>query len=129
MRTIVGSILLSLLIPSHSFAQQPTIAQSPTTPSAHGQSLKRMGAAWNAYADTYKLDRMFITYCQGEMELHTYQYRSNGNYMFSFNYNKHPLLDESAQAAISFREQYEMSYILICLAGIKKALDSAKSSN
>jgi hypothetical protein len=95
---------------------------------AQGASLKRMQTALNTYADSFKLDRMFITYCQGELELHTYNYPSNGNIMFSFNYNTTTSLD-MANAAIVFREQYEESYVMICLAGIKKTLDAARAAN
>jgi hypothetical protein len=89
-----------------------------------GPAIQRAMQAMDAYAKSLNLDPMFVSYCRGEMELHTYSYPVNGNYMFGFNYNTSTSVP-MIQAAISFRAQYETSYVMLCLAKVKKTLDEA----
>jgi hypothetical protein len=90
-----------------------------------GPAIKQAMRAMDDYASSLNLDPMFVSYCRGELELHTYFYPTNGNIMFGFDYNKSTSA-EDIKAAVSFRMQYELSYVMICLSGVKKSLDETR---
>jgi hypothetical protein len=87
--------------------------------------LNRIEEAVKAYARSIDMSENWIGYCQQELYLKTYAHPQNGYNPFGTNYNTiadRKRLDE----ILSARQNYETSFITLCLANAKKTLVDAR---
>ena len=125
--TPMRRLILTLMscLASMAIAKADSPAEIAEAKKTQGPLMQRAMASMTAYAQSLKLEPLFVEYCRGELELHTYNYPTNGNPMFGFDYNKSTSSDMIRYAA-SFRANYELGYVMMCLAGVKRVLDEAR---
>lgn len=86
--------------------------------------LGRVSDAAYAYAKKIGIDESYVSYCYTEMGMHTDAQPDNGKIPFGVNYNN--IRDaENLATIINVREAYERSYLTLCLANAKAALNRA----
>ena len=77
------------------------------------------------YSNKIKISDIYLYYCTQELYLHTYNHPLNGYIPFGVNYKT--IKDTNTLAdIISSREDYETTYILLCLANSKNTLSKAE---
>ena len=77
------------------------------------------------YSKKIKLSDSYLYYCTQELYLKTREHPTNGYVPFGVNYNT--IKDsKKLEYVISNRENYETSFILLCLANIKNTLSKAE---
>lgn len=105
----------------------PVVAEpvsEETVQRVQGEMMNRVSEAAARYARQISLDQTYVSYCNGELYLKTYQHPANGYIPFGVNYNE--IRDsERLSLVLSSREAYEKSYLILCLANAKNALREA----
>jgi hypothetical protein len=85
----------------------------------------RVGKEVEAYAKEINVEENYIWYCRMEMYLKSSSHPIDGSIPFGVNYFQLKDL-EHLRIVIVNKENYEKSYLKICLAKIKKILKDAK---
>lgn len=110
-----------------SLCSVPAIAEPVTeamVQKAQDEMISRVSEAAARYARQISLDQAYVSHCNGELYLKTYQHPANGYIPFGVNYNE--IRDsERLNLVISSREAYEKSFLILCLANAKSALREA----
>ena len=99
--------------------------QAIDTGPAQYQMFSRVMEAVKAYAQSIGIEESWIGYCQQELHLQTYAHPPNGYVPFGVDYNTitdRKRLDE----ILLSRQNYETSFITLCLANVKKTLADAR---
>ncbi|MGH8467551.1 MAG: hypothetical protein ACREVY_00700 [Gammaproteobacteria bacterium] len=92
---------------------------------AQGEMIKRVSDAVARYAKQINVDAAYVSYCDGELYLKTHAHPANGYIPFGVNYRD--IKDsERLELVISSREAYEKSFMTLCLANAKNALQDAE---
>lgn len=87
----------------------------------------RIFSAAAAYAKEIGLDPTFSNYCYTDLNMRTNAQPKDGAIPFGFNYNNVPD-QKTLDQVISVRENYERSFIILCMANAKKVLNDARNS-
>lgn len=90
---------------------------------AQSAMLMRVQRVIEDYAARIGLGPAYVTYCYSKMDLDT-RHEPDGQIPFGFNYRTSS--DEQVKLALKIREQFEASYLRLCLADAKIKLDSAR---
>ncbi len=92
---------------------------------AQGEMTTRIYEKARQYLKKIGISDTYLYYCTQELHLHTYEHPANGYIPFGVNYNT--IKDrKNLEYIISSREDYETSYILLCLANSKNTLTKAE---
>lgn len=87
--------------------------------------LARVFAAAEKYADRIGMGKPYINFCQRELDLKTYQHPANGSIPFGVNYLE--IKDrEELDKVLAVRENYERTFLVLCLANAKNSLAQAE---
>src|SRR5437879_3801410 len=82
------------------------------------EMLNRIEQFAQTYAKQIGVQGNFIDYCRQEMHLKTYAHPRNDYIPFGVNYSE--ITDQQRlNSVISARENYEISFIMLCLANVK----------
>ena len=84
--------------------------------------LNRVSSEIDAYAERIGIDHDFVTYCRTEMNIRTDGLPDDGSIPFGIQYSEIFDKDE-LNLIIEVREAYERSFMMLCLANAKNALD------
>lgn len=76
------------------------------------------------YANELGIDAPYLSYCRSDMHLRTFNHPANGAIPFGVNYNSITDSTKLSQV-ISVREDYERSFLMLCLANAKNVLAQA----
>ena len=91
---------------------------------AQGEMLMRVQDAVNRYARQINIEHGYVNYCSNELHLRTREHPADGFIPFGVNYKK--ITDSETLALIlSSHENYERSFLILCLANAKNTLREA----
>lgn len=91
---------------------------------AQGEMLMRVLDAVNSYARQINIEHGYVNYCLEELHLRTREHPTDGYIPFGVNYKK--ITDsENLARVIKSRENYERSFLILCLANAKNTLREA----
>jgi hypothetical protein len=92
---------------------------------AQVEMFRRIEKATTNYARQIDISENYIAYCHLELHIKTYAHPRNGHIPFGIDYNS--IADQGTlDRIISARENYETSFIILCLAKAKKTLADAR---
>ena len=121
MRILVAS--LCVLLASDGVCADPVT--SGDVSKAQAQMLSRVANAVDRYAVEIGIDRAYVTYCRSAMYLQSFAHPANGAVPFGVDYNR--ITDsDNLKLVLTVREEYETSFLILCLANAKNALRDAK---
>ena len=89
---------------------------------AQGAMFKRIDSAVAAYVQGRGIDESYVEYCRTKLNMDTSREPTNGMIPFGVDYTKIATTDE-LKIVIATRENFERSYLILCLAEAKKTLD------
>jgi hypothetical protein len=120
-RTAVSALFVLLL-------SNPAVAQlsQAETGRAQVEMQIRIERAVDSYVQKIGMRDGFVSYCQNEMHLQSATHPKNGIIPFGVSYSNITDRDQ-LHMIIGIRENYERSYLILCLARAKKLLSEAES--
>jgi hypothetical protein len=89
---------------------------------AQAAMFKRIDEAVAAYVQQSGIDESYVGYCRTKLSMDTNAVPADGSIPFGVNYNKIATADELS-TVIAARENFERSYLILCIANAKSALD------
>jgi len=122
----LGTVTCAVLLLLSSPALAGTVSDAEVG-AAQMQMIDRVEKTVEKYATQIKMDWSYVSYCKSEMNLHTSTHVGINDIPFGVDYNK--ITDsEYLKAVITVREQFETSYLKLCLANAKNQLAEAARS-
>ncbi len=91
---------------------------------AQGAMLNRVAHAVDTYAAHIGIDRAYVGYCDGMLNLEESRAPA-GLIPFAVDYHKVPDKYQLSTVLV-VRERFEQSYLILCLANAKRTLESAE---
>lgn len=91
---------------------------------AQGEMLKRIDEAVSNYVRQIGIDESYVGYCRTKLGLETNKVPVDGSIPFGINY-KAISTSEELNTIITARENFERSFIILCLSSAKQTLNQA----
>jgi hypothetical protein len=117
-------VMCSLLM----FAPAKAAISEIETGNAQGAMLKRIDSVVAEYVERRGIDESYVDYCRTKLNMETSREPSNGMIPYGADYTK-MATSEELRTVISSRENFERSYLILCLANAKNTLAETSSTS